>query len=200
MHNRAGRGSSAADSKQLRPPLRGRLARGIGGVAVVGLATAVALSVTQPPPPELVAVETFADQGVEHIVDGTPTPEYNSDPPTSGPHAQAPAPCGIYRRPVPDVSQLHSMEHGAVVVHYDPGLDRSQIEKLEGIGRAIGDDVIVGPRADIPAPVVLTAWTKRLLMDEVDERVITGFDVEHGNRSPEAGAACPAQVDESTSR
>lgn len=172
------------------------------GVAIVVLGGAVALAIDltrpePPPPPELEAVETFPDMGVQHLASGSPAPKYNSDPPTSGPHDPSPAPCGIYRRPVPDTGQLHSMEHGAVVIQYHPDLPSDQVAELEGIDWSPVDEVIVAPRPDNPAPVALTAWTKRLLLDQVDVEVLTAFEREFGNRSPEGRAQCPFQVDES---
>lgn len=168
-------------------------------VVILGGAVLLALDVAQPeppPPPELEAVETIPDMGAEHLAPGQAAPEYNSDPPTSGPHSATPAPCGIYRQPVPDVAYLHSMEHGAIVIQYDPELTQDQIELLEEIGRSVGGEIIVAPRPGNPAPVALTAWTKLLLLDEVDGDVIAGFEREFGNRSPEPAAQCPFQVDE----
>lgn len=169
-------------------------------IVVLGGALAIAIDLSQPeapPPPELADVETFPDMGAEHLAPGVPTPAYNSDPPTSGPHARSPAPCGIYRQPVDDTAQLHSMEHGAVVIQYDPDLAQDQIESLEGINWSPAAEVIVAPRPNNPAPVALTAWTKRLLLDEVDTDVVVAFRQEFGNRSPEPAAQCPFQVDES---
>jgi len=171
------------------------------GLVVVLFAGVVALAVDlaqpeAPPPAELEAVETFPDMGGQHLADGGPAPAYNSDPPTSGPHSPTPAPCGIYRSPVPDVSALHSMEHGAIVVQYDPGLSQAEIEELEEIGRSIGGEIIVAPRPGNPAAVALTAWTKLLLLDRVDSDVISGFEREFGNRSPEPAAQCLFSVDE----
>lgn len=166
---------------------------------VLGGSTWIAMDLTSPeppPPPELEAVETFPDMGVQHLAEGAPAPEYNSDPPTSGPHAQAPAPCGIYRQPVSGVAYLHSMEHGAVVVQYDPNLPQDQVELLEDINWSPAAEVIVAPRPDNTAPVALTSWTKRLLLDEVDMDVVTAFQREFGNRSPEAAAQCPMQIDD----
>lgn len=170
-------------------------------VVILGGAVLLAIDLTAPeapPPPELEAVETFDDMGTQHLAPGEGTPEYNSNPPTSGPHADTPAACGVYRQPVPDVSSLHSMEHGAIVVQYDPELSQDQITELEGIGRDVGGEIIVAPRPDNPAAVALTAWTKLLVLDEVDREVISAFAREFGNRSPEAGAQCPFQVDEGT--
>ena len=182
-----------------RGELRQRLLWVGAVIVVLGGAVAVAVDVSRPeppPPPELEAVETFPDLGALHLAVGSAAPDYNSDPPTSGPHDQTPAPCGIYRQPVPDVSQLHSMEHGAVVIQYDPDLSQEQVELLEGADWSPAAEVIVAPRPDSPAPVALTAWTKRLLVDEVNVEVITAFQREFGNRSPESGASCPMQVDE----
>lgn len=170
-------------------------------LVIVGGAVALAIDLVQPeapPPPELEAVETFPDLGGQHLAAGAPAPAYNSDPPTSGPHLPTPAPCGIYRQPVPDVASVHSMEHGAIVVQYDPALAQDEIEQLEEIGRSIGGEIIVAPRPGNPAPVALTAWTKRLLIDRVDQDVISAFEREFGNRGPEPLAQCPFQVDESS--
>lgn len=171
------------------------------GIVVVALGAVIFLAIDlaqpeAPPPPELEAVQTFPDQGTEHLEVGAPTPEYNSDPPTSGPHSSTPAPCGIYRQPVPDPAYLHSMEHGAIVVQYDPELSQDQIEELEEIGRQVGGEIIVAPRPDNPAAVSIVAWTQLLLLDSVDGDVITAFEREYGNRSPEAAAQCAFQVDE----
>lgn len=171
------------------------------GVAVAVLGGAVGLAVDlvrpePPPPPELDAVTIYPDMGVRHLALGSPIPAYNSNPPTSGPHAPAPAPCGIYRQPVSDPAQLHSMEHGAVVIQYHPDLPPDQLTELEAIDWSPVDEVIVAPRLDNPAPVALTAWTRRLLLEQVDVEVIVGFEREFGNQSPEGGAQCPFQVDE----
>jgi hypothetical protein len=88
------------------------------------------------------------------------------------------------------------MEHGAVVVQYDPNLPQDQVELLEDINWSPAAEVIVAPRQDNPAPVALTSWTKRLLLDDVDTDVVTAFQREFGNRSPEAAAQCPMQIDD----
>lgn len=168
-------------------------------VVILGGAIWLAIDLVEPeapPPPELEAVETIPDQGNRHLAVGEGTPQYNSDPPTSGPHAATPAACGIYRQPVPDVNAIHSMEHGAIVVQYDPNLSQEEIVELEEIGRDIGGEIIVAPRPDNPAPVAITAWTKLLLLDEINGDVIAAFEQEFGNRSPEPGAQCAFQVDE----
>lgn len=177
---------------------RGRLVGGGIAVGVVALAVAVAVGVSgsdAPPPPELDAVETFPDLGTTHVSPGEPI-AYNSDPPTSGPHFDTTPPCGIYRQPVPDGGVLHSMEHGAVVVHYDPELPEDAIVEMEEIARRLRGELIVVPRPGIEAPVVLASWRRLLSLESVSEDVVTAFLREYGNRSPEAGALCSFTVDE----
>lgn len=195
--------SVKTEKSKKEPPrnLGGKLLRIGIVVLVIGGAVAMAVDIAQPelpPPSELEAVQTFPDMGADHLAPGEADAVYNSDPPTSGPHSPTPAPCGIYRQPVPDVSSLHSMEHGAIVVQYDPGLPQAQIEELEEIGHSVGGEIIVAPRPGNPAAVALTAWTNLLLLDRVDEAVISGFERGFGNRSPEPAALCPFQVDEAS--
>lgn len=185
--------------KKKKTPVGRTVALGVGGVVGLGLIVWLAWDLAQPPsppPPELANVETFDDLGVAHNDDPSVSVAYNSDPPTSGTHSSTPAACGIYRQSVPDGNQLHSMEHGAVVVQYDTSVSVEQIEILEEAGRSVGSDIIVAPRTGMPAPIVLTAWTKRLLLETASEDVVRAFAGEFGNRSPEGGALCPFQVDQ----
>ncbi|HEU4760119.1 MAG TPA: DUF3105 domain-containing protein, partial [Dehalococcoidia bacterium] len=64
-------------------------------------------------------VQEFADQGRDHLRPGQEFDGYNSNPPTSGPHAPAPAPWGVSAAPLPKEVPVHNMEHGGVVVWYN---------------------------------------------------------------------------------
>jgi hypothetical protein len=167
-------------------------------VALAGVAALVAFIFTRPPAPGVEETETFASQGVRHLAPGEPAPAYNSNPPTSGPHAPTPAACGIYRSPVADVAQVHNLEHGAVAIQYDPSLPEDQVSRLEDIARELGDWTLLAPREGMPAPIALTAWTKRLLLEDLDEPAIRAFHRRFAGNGPEQ-AICPFQVDESQS-
>ena len=43
---------------------------------------------------------------------------YNSFPPSSGPHFQTPAPWGIYEEPIKQTILVHNLEHGGIVIQY----------------------------------------------------------------------------------
>ena len=165
--------------------------------AVVGLAVVVALTATPPEPTQLTGVETFADQGQDHIDPAGQAPEYNSNPPTSGPHAPQAAPCGVYRQEIPDVFQVHNLEHGAVVVQYQPDLPNDAKERLEEFARRMGTHVVVAPRSNLDTEVAATAWTKLLPLDSANIEAIQAFYDSYAQAGPERGVACPFQVDES---
>lgn len=62
--------------------------------------------------------EMVADMGRNHVTDIYGV-EYNSNPPTSGPHFPVWAKPGVYDRFISSGYLIHSMEHGYVVIWYD---------------------------------------------------------------------------------
>jgi hypothetical protein len=62
--------------------------------------------------------EAFAPLGREHITDIADI-EYNSSPPTSGPHFAVWAKRGVYDRVISNGHLIHSLEHGYIVIHYN---------------------------------------------------------------------------------
>lgn len=186
-----------ADARRLAARRRQRNRRIlISTVVGVVLAAGVVFAVTRPGPVEVAGVQTFADQGRTHLQPGAPTPSYNSDPATSGPHSGQSAACGIYRQEIPTVVQLHDLEHGVVMLQYSPDLDSSQRDTLEAFGRDAGSHIIVAPRSGMDEPIVLTAWTKRLGLQTADTASIEGFYDRYAKNGPELGVPCPNQVDE----
>ena len=120
-------------------------------------------------------------------------PSYNSDPPTSGPHADDYADCGVYRVEVPDIYQVHSLKRGTVVIQYQPTLQASARQVLEDTARELGQDVIVAPRAGLGAPIVVTAWTRMVTMPSPDPGLIREFHGEFAGAAP-SSTDCPLTV------
>ena len=133
------------------------------------------------------------DQQAAILAGASAGPAYNSNPPTSGPHADDYARCGIYRIEVPDIYQVASLLRGTVFIQYQPNLPASSREALEEIGRSLGRDIIVAPRADLDAPIALTAWTRRLTLDQPDPTIIEAFHAAYAHQAP-ANAECPITV------
>lgn len=59
-----------------------------------------------------------ADQGREHVPLDSPF-DYNSNPPTSGPHNAEWIKPGIYKEPEHDQKLIHSLEHGYIIISYN---------------------------------------------------------------------------------
>jgi hypothetical protein len=138
-------------------------------------------------------VVTYPDQGREHLTTGSPAPAYNSDPPTSGPHAPNSVPCGIHVDPVPDVVAVHNLEHGVVVIHYLPTIPREDISELVDAVAGFESHFVVAPRPNNPAPITLSAWTVQLRLDEVDVAAVRWFWDEYSGQGPEI-LDCPIEV------
>lgn len=77
---------------------------------------------------------------------------YPSTPPTSGPHEPTTLPAGVYDSPPPIGPLLHSLEHGAAVVWYDPDAPAAEIARIEAFYQQDAGDVPAGQDRVIVAP------------------------------------------------
>ena len=164
------------------------------GILVVAV---VAIIIFRPLPEELADLETFPDMGSGHLAQGEAPPAYNSSPATSGEHSAASAQCGIYTSEIPDSSQLHSLEHGTVAIHYEPGLDPSEIRALQDFARSKSSHILLAPRAGLTDPVVVTSWRRMLRLDSADINTLDIYYNQFAFSGPEVGVPCPFAVDES---
>ena len=123
--------------------------------------------------------ESIADLGNEHIEsEQTPHAPYNSVPPTSGPHVGGKASEGVHNEQIPDELQLHNLEDGGVIVHYDSArVPTSTIEELVSFMRDYREDVILEPyiKPPLPTPIVLTAWGRIEKLEAFDRDLIRQF-------------------------
>jgi uncharacterized protein DUF3105 len=85
--------------------------------------------------------------------------KYNTNPPTSGIHTNETVIYGIYDQPVPTISTVHNLEHGAVVIRYGPQVPRSEIAKIGEWYLKSPDGLVVAPLAGLGNKIALTAWT-----------------------------------------
>lgn len=126
--------------------------------------------------------EAVADMGREHVPAGTAV-EYNSNPPTSGPHYADWTRPGIYDEPVEDGYLIHSLEHGYVIISYrDKGLK----EELTALAEDLGlNKLIVISRPTLDGPLALTAWGRILKLETLDLEKINEFASVFHNAGPE---------------
>lgn len=111
--------------------------------------------------------------------------------------------CGIYDEPVREETVIHSMEHGAVWLAYQPDLSGDQVETLRNLVRqersSKGEPLIVlAPKPGLDAPIVVTAWRVQLKLENAaDERLAQFLQrYQRGPFTPEPGANCVGSVGE----
>ncbi|HEY5626260.1 MAG TPA: DUF3105 domain-containing protein [Dehalococcoidia bacterium] len=133
----------------------------------------------------------------DHFPTGKTYDGYNSDPPTSGPHADTWAPTGVSDLAVPKEVAVHNMEHAGVVVWYncnaDPALDtdacvtlRNQLSQVVLREVADGNEVVMTPYAAMDSRIALTSWGYLDTFDEFEEaRVRTFINTFECNFDPE---------------
>jgi hypothetical protein len=137
-------------------------------------------------PPE--GVQSFSNLSRNHV-EGTVS--YPQTPPVGGDHNPVWQNCGYYSSPVRNENAVHSMEHGAVWITYQPDLPADQVEVLRNLAQN-NSYVLVSPYPDLPAPVVASAWGKQLQLDSANdsrlEQFVSAF--REGPQTPEPGAPC----------
>lgn len=137
----------------------------------------------------------FPDQGQQHVDVGTSV-TYNSYPPTSGPHYRYPAGWGIYKNPPADEFLVHNLEHGGVIISYNPKQIKGQeLQQLRQQARSLSNfnpRVIVTPRLNLDAAVALTAWNYLQKLDRYNSKAVKVFYDTHIARGPECQEGlCP---------
>lgn len=170
------------------------------GAGVLFVALLVYLVVQEITPEELPG-EAIPIQGQEHIALGVPHDPYNSDPPTSGPHYDAPAETGFYEEAPLDEYLVHNLEHGHVIIWYNcSSLDEAGCTTLKNnirdtMSRA-GVSLITGtpkvnavPRPTMPTQLALTSWGRLQRLDQFDREAILRFIRTFRDNAPEVGAA-----------
>ena len=116
--------------------------------------------------------EELAPDSLKHALPGAAEAPYPTDPPTSGPHRTgASAVVGVLATPLDRPTQVGILEEGGILLQHK-GLSADDRRRLE---RQAGGDVRVAPNDSLPAPVVATAWQKKLVCQGLDVEAIKQF-------------------------
>ena len=130
--------------------------------------------------------------GQEHV---TTSVDYSESPPVGGPHAAVWADCTgtVYDVDIRHENAVHSLEHGAVWVTYDP-------DRLSGDDVAALADLVEGvpyrmlsPYAGLGSAVSIQAWNHKLTADSAHDPQLAAFAEEYtqnDDTTPEPGATC----------
>lgn len=136
--------------------------------------------------------DTLTEAGQDHLPVGV-SYTYPTTPPYGGPHWVTPSQCGIYEQEQPFEPLVHSMEHGVVILYFQPDLFRTEdVAAARQLGSAIlreGKRFIMTPSREIADPVVLAAWGRLLAMDTFEADTIRGFVDAFDGQGPEKSSA-----------
>jgi hypothetical protein len=102
---------------------------------------------------------------------------YEVQPPVGGDHNPAWQNClgDVYTEPIASEHAVHSLEHGAVWVTYNPDqLSADQVESLAGLVRG-NEKLFMSPFPELDAPVSLQAWGYQLKVDDPGDPRINDF-------------------------
>lgn len=141
-------------------------------LVAVGLAALTLWAILTPKPGEYVL-----SQGNDHITEAQMGQfSYNTTPPTSGPHLGSLASWGVHDEPIPNELQVHNLEDGGVIVHYDcPEGCPDLVVQLAQIVERYHEGVILEPYPGMGTRIALTAWQRIDQFDEFDEERIVRF-------------------------
>ncbi|MGZ0712956.1 DUF3105 domain-containing protein (plasmid) [Coraliomargarita sp. W4R53] len=190
--------------KQVAKRKRGKLVWWVVGstAAVVVIALVAASIIFAPEPPksyeagsdgveiEGVMAYTHTTEHVEGTVD------YEETPPTGGPHAAMWLNCATYSEPVPNENAVHSLEHGAIWVTYNPDLVAG--DELAALKAELPSSyVILSPYSDMDSAIAVTGWNHQLKVDSADDERIGEFFEEYwrSQNVPEPNASCSGALD-----
>ena len=194
---------AALKAKQKREKRSRILAIALSVVAVVAvLGVVITIVVTNATRPPVQVPLTAAERAGIEIVDEEQYPglegihttdpvSYETSPPAGGPHNPSWLNCGVYEEEVPTEYAVHSMEHGAVWVAYDP--EQVSGDALSTLRSSVPDrHIIVSPVAGLESPVIASAWGARVVLDGVEDERLSQFVDKYwlSPTAPEPGALC----------
>ncbi len=150
----------------------------------------------QDPSTTLAGIQVQSYPGGQHV-DPNVRVAYTHSPPMGGTHDYSWAACNgvVYPTAVRSENLVHSMEHGAVWIAYNP--DQVSGAALDALtARVEGKPyTVMSPYPGLDRPISLQSWGHQLKLDTADDRRIDQFIAAlRTNRytHPESGASCQA--------
>lgn len=104
------------------------------------------------------------DEGKAHLPPDAETPDYQTNPPTSGDHATSPfqQADGAYSEMPSEIFIVHSLEHGRMQIQYSPDLPEEDQLTLKGLYDTMYGGTLLFPNDNMEFEVAATTWTNKL--------------------------------------
>jgi hypothetical protein len=108
------------------------------------------------------------DEGHTHVPVDSKTPDYKTDPPTSGNHVIPPyqQADGAYSEMPGEINMVHALEHGRMEIQYSPDLPEDDQLELKGLYDTMYGGTLLFPNENMDYEVAATTWTNLLGCDE----------------------------------
>lgn len=174
----------------------------VGAAAIVALIVTFVVTTAEPTQrPQDIAIEGLTEFNNLPSTHVGPDPvdyeaEYDMSPPAGGNHFQAWLNCGVYSEPQVNERAVHSLEHGAVWVTYNPEtVTEQQIETLRS--KVPNQYIIVSPFPGLETPFAASAWGAQITMDTPDDARLDQFIDRYWKSAsaPEPGASCSGAIE-----
>ncbi len=185
-----------AQEKTKRNRRNGLIVGGTAVVVVIALVVFMATNGSNKAPSKssaIAGVQTFTGLSTKHV---SGTVQYQQIPPVGGEHSAVWLNCAIYSEPVPNENAVHSLEHSAVWITYDPAVITG--DQLTALRKSIPKTyAILSPYPGLPAPIVASAWGVQLKVSRVDDPRISEFLAKYreAKSAPEPSATCTGGLD-----
>ncbi|WP_240615712.1 DUF3105 domain-containing protein [Nakamurella deserti] len=101
---------------------------------------------------------------------------YDRFPPVGGPHDAEWAACNgvVYEVPVRNENMVHTLEHGAIWITYNPDTIGDQLDTLRGLVEG-KQYITLSPYPGLDSRISLQAWAHQLKVDSADDGRIQQF-------------------------
>jgi hypothetical protein len=183
-----------AHERQRKQKLRANLTWGGIGLAVLSVIVVLVWQGVRPAAGESIPIMAG---GSQHIAVDSDPGQYNSDPPTSGPHYAEELEAGFYDLndyKFPAGYLVHNLEHGYVIFWYNCDLlDESACAELKAQIRAVMDELggakmIAYPWPALDVPLAMTSWGRLQKFDDFNAEQASSFYRANLNKAPEPNA------------
>ena len=139
--------------------------------------------------------EVEALEAATHVTTPPKRSEYNTWPPTSGPHHPEWAPWDVYDEPVEQYRLVHNLEHGGIVIQYGRGIQQTTVDEIVAWYRDDPNGIVIAPLPELGDDITLEAWTAPeggeggttylARLPRFDEGAFDAFKDAYGFRGPE---------------
>jgi len=142
--------------------------------------------------PAIAGVQTFSGLSHDHMGKGEYPQNYPQSPPVGGAHSPVWLACGVYDQAVPKEAAVHSMEHGAIWITYQPELGEPGKELVKQLAALNPEYVLVSPYSGQDPPVVASTWGLQLKAPLAADSRLVAFIKQYagGNQGGEQGVGC----------